>query len=151
MKKLVVGMFALLPLLFVGCSEDEPVDIRLAAVGEYSGTIKYYYLDGTTLVDFNQDENVEFEVSKGSDAQTISIQILGSEFLGTKVTEASNGFTFDINSGIIDGVSFSGYQGIILGSTKFDGRFEKNSERLTFFITDTEDGVTYVYRIQGDI
>jgi hypothetical protein len=151
MKKLVVGIFALLPLLFIGCSEDEPVDIRLAAVGEYSGTVKYYYLDGSNLIDLNIDENIEFVVSIGSQAKTISINVEGDEFLGTKVEEASNGFSFDINSVVLNGANFSGYQGITQGSAKYDGRYEKNSQRLTFYLNNSIDGETYVYRIQGDL
>jgi len=150
MKKLVVGLCALLSVTLFSCSEDEEPDLRLPAIGEYSGTAKFYYVDGSALVDLDEDENVDFEVTIGSN-NTLTIDVEGDDFTATKIKEATNGFAFDINNKTIDGIAYSGYQGVELGSSKYDGRFEKNSERLTFFVQYVYDGITFVIRIQGDI
>lgn len=150
MKKLVVGMLALLSFTFIGCSEDDPKDIRDAAIGEYSGTFKAYYLDGGNLIDLDADENVEFAVSKGSN-NTLDIEFEGETFEATKITKSSDGFAFDINDGTIDGVSFSGYQGIDLAGSQYDGRFQNDNQRFTYFFQYNFDGITFVIRMQGDL
>ena len=154
MKKLVVGMCALLSVALISCKEDEPAppDIRLAAVGEYSGNAKFYYVDSGDLVYFpGEDQNTTFEVSVGTAEKTIKIEWNDINITGTKVEEASNGFTFDINSFTWDGISCNGYPGIELGTVEYEGLFVKASERLTFYFSYVLDGVTYVVEIEGDI
>jgi hypothetical protein len=157
-----LGFLALLAIVTLSCSKDDPKpDPRTAAMGTYNYTTKYYYINADNELEFTDDDLTEtgtaiaavtdngFQISEGGKVQ----------FKAVKVTEASNGFTFDIESQTIteDGqtVTISGYEGATLttagGSvTKYDGVFLKADKKLEayFQFQVTIDGVPYTFVIQ---
>src|SRR5207237_5403003 len=90
---------------------------------KYLGTD--YDNSGTAIV---SKTTTGFEVKEGGDVV----------FTGSKVTAATNGFTYNIESSTITvngtTVTVDGYDGATLGSTKYNGLFESKTKVLTGYL-----------------
>jgi hypothetical protein len=128
-----------LSIVIFSCKEAEKPEPVVAAVGTYNYKVKLYYLEGTTPIYLgaNYDQSgtaivsktaTGFEVKQGGDIV----------FTGSKVTAATNGFTFNIESSTIttngNTVIVDGYDGATLGTTKYNGLFESKTKVLTSYL-----------------
>jgi len=145
-KTFLFAMGALLggALLFTSCGkddkEDDPqpepeVDIRDAAVGNFNGTMTWYWLvDGEFEADeetFGEPESVNISVSKdGTNSNAIRLDVDGDVFYGSKIEAASNGFGFDIETQTFDGMTIKGYDAGSVGTTKYNGVYLDDTKKL---------------------
>ncbi len=136
-------LVAIVAIGFTSCSTDgEPeVDVRDQAVGTYSGTMTYYILeeDGD-LVSYESLElepsesdinNVQVSKDEANDG-SIKITSGGDVIYGIKIEEAGNGFTFDIESQVYEGMTITGYNCIDLGGIKYHGAFSSETDELSW-------------------
>lgn len=152
-KTFLFAMGALLggALLFTSCGkddkEDDPkpepeveVDIRDAAIGNYSGTTTYYWATDEGMIEdeetFGKPNSITGSVEKDSEqSNAIRLAFDGDVFYGNKIAEASNGFTFDIETQTIEDVKVTGYNVASLGTAEYNGLFlSEDSKTLTFGI-----------------
>lgn len=152
-KTFLFAMGALLggALLFTSCGkddkEDDPkpepeveVDIRDAAIGNYSGTFQFYWVNADDEFiedeDFGKPKSIFGSVEKdGTNSKSIRITMDGDIYYGNKIAEASNGFTFDIESQTIEGdVKVEGYELYELENASYDGGFDSEENTLEFSI-----------------
>lgn len=137
---------------FTSCGDDdEDVDVRDQAVGNYSGKINYYYLvDGalTTVPDVESTSIPTATVSKEG-SQALLLNVDGDLIKLAKVTAASNGFVFDFDGDIKitdddnEVITLSGYNGFKLTSTdasatSYHGGYING--KLEFFAQGTVEG-----------
>ncbi len=120
-------------LIFSGCSEDDPVDVRDQAMGTYNYTMDIYVLNGSSLIPLELQETGTVIASKT--AQGFEVKEGGEiAFVGSKIAEASNGFTFDIETQTVDvdgqTVTVEGYDGVELGSVKYNGFYDSSKKEL---------------------
>jgi len=151
MKKLILSV-ATISVMFFSCAKvvDPVVDPRDQILGDYTGILSTTILRSkiplagadTTIV----EPNMKFKVEKsGSDITMDGI-------VGTKVTNASNGATFNIVSQTrtVDGlaVPINGFTAFTLGSESFSGGYISATKQLTFGITGTVtvSGMALEYR-----
>ena len=146
--------FKNLLLLFVliislsACSKDDDkdnTDIRDQAVGTYNYTLDVaYYEDGELQLLPDLSDSGIFTVKKNeSDSKMIDFAEDGKVFFsGSKIAAASNGFTFDVPSQIIE-VDELGQIGIIglnlveLGSTYYNGVYFNSEKKIHCFFQTT--------------
>lgn len=162
MKRIFYSV-ALLAATFVGftsCEEEEESDFRDQAIGEYNVTLKQYYAlensgaDKNTLYTMEAvmkasgatecpDLSKQFTATLSKDGDGLKLtatSVFSDEWSFVKVTEASNGFVFDIKEYevIVDDAGtkakFSNYPGASLGGVKYNGIFT-NGE-LSFNLKD---------------
>ena len=133
--------FLSLGILFTSCSKDDdddstPVvtDVRDQAVGDYDGKIYFFALSNTSVADSSFEQN--FTIKKNSD-NPLSIDFVidgNTEIIGTKIAEASNGFSFDVEDQDFtmngETVTVTGIDLFQLGGTKYHGAFEAASKEI---------------------
>lgn len=148
-------LIAMVTFTTTSCSEDdaETVDVRDQAIGSYEGTLEIL-----SLADLNVEyveDAISFIVEKNDDnASTINISIDGDIIKGVKVAEASNGFTFDIETQSlnldddIEDETIEGEDFFELGGTKYHGLYDSSKKEFSFAMSTTfnfdtdDDGIT---------
>ena len=152
--KFIFTMLVMIAALgFTACGDDEEdeVDVRDQAVGNYTGVVNYYYLNNgvlTTLPDTETTSIPTATVSKEG-SQSLLLNLEGDVIKLSKVTAASNGFVFDFDGDINittednEKVTLSGYNGYELQSTnasatKYHGGFINN--KLEFYAQGIFEG-----------
>ena len=151
MKKILYSV-ALLAATMIGCTscdeEEEKVDVRDQAIGNYDVKINYFISDGKTWD--NSDFTPDTETGVASiDGDNIKLTIDGENFKLVKIAEASNGFTFDVEDVVCteDGTTYTlkGFNGFELvskkdgKSTKFSGGFFSDTKTLKFYMEMPKD------------
>ncbi len=149
----IIAFMVLISTVFLSCKKKDPapVDIRDQAIGNYDGTIYYFALDVTSLDDLTMalfKEDQDFSIAKNSgNPLTIDFIIDGEvAFMGSKITEASNGFPFDIVSQTFkdggDIYDVFGEEIIDFGGTAYNGAYFARFRRIeaAFNITIDFDG-----------
>jgi hypothetical protein len=158
MKKLFysVALLAATMIGFTSCEEEEKVDFRDQAIGNYDVTVKQFYSIGETLYTMEavinatgvecQDLSVTTTATLTKDGDNLIFTENGSDpdvWKFVKIAEAANGFTFDIEDYTTEidengnTAKFSNYNGYILGSTKYNGAFIGG--KLEFYLKDNGD------------
>jgi len=158
MKK--INLFFIVTILaFVAittsCKKDEeqPIDVRDQAVGNYDGTVYLYLPTSTSVEDTSWAE--PFSVKKNSDnSSSIDFIIEGkAQLKGTKIAEASNGFSFDIEEQTIeeDGISYNikGINFVELGGTKYHGAYDSNDKDIAAAFTISISGIDMIMVYYG--
>ncbi len=143
-KTIIVALFALLTFTTFSCKEDDkddpkPVDVREQAVGKYKGTWETLLLADFETEIFDE-QNITFKVSKNKDNNaSIDITFEGNVIKGVKVAEASNGFSFDIETQTIEDIDEDGEKEEVegeeffeLGGTKYHGMFNSKTKEFMF-------------------
>lgn len=141
-KNFLFALGALLSsaLLFTACgnddTDDEAVDVRDCAVGNFNGTISTYWLvDGEFEADeeaFGKPESINLTIAKdGTNEKAIQLNVDGDIFYGSKIEAASNGFGFDIESQSFEGMTIAGYNAGTVGTTKYNGVYMDDTKELT--------------------
>lgn len=151
MKKLIysVAMLAATMIGFTSCEEEEEkVDVRDQAIGNYNVKINYYISDGKSWDNSGIDPDTDTGVAS-IDGNNIKLTIDGDDFKLVKIAEASNGFTFDVEDAVCteDGITYTlkGYNGFELvskkdgTSTKFSGGFFSDTKTLKFYMEMPKD------------
>ena len=149
---------------FSSCSDDEDdVDVREQAIGNYSFTTSIYVEDEGKLVSFASELSdlgealgIEFKesdfqftgtatVSKSGDSKILIKEdgADGDQWILNNIKEASNGFVFDVDATTIDDVQFTNYSGYQLeGETKtYGGGYIATNKKLEFYIYSTLEEV----------
>lgn len=145
MKRGILFMFGALlggALLFTACGSDdktEDPDVRDVAVGNYSGTTTYYWATDEGMIEdeetFGKPNSINGSVEKDSEqSSAIRLSFDGDVFYGNKISAASNGFTFDIESQTVEGVKITGYNVATLGTAEYNGLFLSDNKTLDFGI-----------------
>ena len=128
-----VAILAATMIGFTSCDEeDEKVDIKEQAVGDYNVTVQYYMYDnsGKELESFGDADKGSGSVAINGDALKLTYD--GDAYNLVKIAEASNGFTFDVEdlTATEDGKTYTltGYNAYELKSndgksTKYNGVF----------------------------
>lgn len=118
---------------------DKPVDVRDQAVGNYKGksTLTLIAVAGRDVLSDVKNSNETFTVTaNSSNNNSINIESNGSIIKGTKVAQASNGFSFDLEEQTITDntgqITFKGSDGIDLGGTKYDGAYFSSTKTIEF-------------------
>lgn len=143
MKKL---FWLVLSVLAFSCKE-ESVDVRDAAVGNYTEQATYYELQGTTLVQTGNVPADPVTISKLSTADKILIDFGdGDHTTGSNVQPSSKGFTFTIEPFSSSGFSFTGYAGYELDGNHFDGGFSKDGNTIELWYKYTHNNTIKVVR-----
>lgn len=138
-------LFPLALIFLFACSEDDP-DIRDQAIGTYNYNTTLYYIDGGSLEETGITASGTMIAEK--DGSNISFKEGGEvSFKATKIAAASNGFTFDVPTQTVDGITFNGYPGIDLAGILYHGMYEAQPKRITAFYQFTDDGVVYVLEL----
>lgn len=151
MKKILysVALLAATMIGFTSCDEEEEkVDVRDQAIGNYDVKINYFISDGKTWD--NSDFTPDTETGVASiDGDNIKLTIDGENFKLVKIAEASNGFTFDVEDVVCteDGTTYTlkGFNGFELvskkdgKSTKFSGGFFSDTKTLKFYMEMPKD------------
>lgn len=156
---LMAVMFGAVTFFATSCSKedvekDEPVvDIRDQSVGNYNGTVFLFLATNTQVADTTWPEN--FSVSKNS-SNSLSVDFIidgDIAFTGSKIAEASNGFTFDIEEQTFtdDGNDFTvtGANIVELGGTKYHGAYETSSKEIGAAFNITGNGIDMVMLFSG--
>lgn len=143
-----VALLAATMIGFTSCDEEE-TDFRDQAIGEYNVTLKQYYAiensgsDGNTLYTMEAvmkasgatecpDLSKQFTATLSKDGDGLKLtatSVFSDEWTFVKVTEAANGFTFDIKEyeAIVDDAGskakFTNYPGALLGDVKYNGLY----------------------------
>ncbi|MFA6778778.1 MAG: hypothetical protein WCU80_03210 [Paludibacteraceae bacterium] len=163
MKK--INLFTLMMMLsvlsfgFVSCDDDDDDSSLIgvdAAVGSYDNVnVGMFLLNAAGNLEPYTGEleidKTKADVSKEGNNVRISFE-KGGSLLGTKVGKASNGFTFDIESQNLDGLTLKGYNAASLGNVKYNGVYLSDSKTFTVgsqvdladFIKDEDDLAAYV-------
>lgn len=135
--KSILLLLSVILVSLSSCKEDEPIDVRDAAIGEYNGTMTFYTLfdDGELIEDeevFGAPQSISnITISKDNTNEgSIKINLDGDVVYGSKIAEAANGFTFDIESQQFDDMTINGYNTIELGTSKYNGAFDSNTKEL---------------------
>ncbi len=135
--KNVLLLLSVILVSFSSCKKDEPTDVRDAAIGEYNGTMTIYTLfdDGELVEDeevFGKPQTINnVTISKDNTNEgSIKIDLDGDVVYGSKIAEADNGFTFDIESQQYDEMTINGYNTAELGTSKYNGLFDSNAKEL---------------------
>lgn len=149
---------------FSSCSDDEDdVDVREQAIGNYSFTTSIYIEDEGKLVSFASELSdlgealgIEFKesdfqvkgtatVSKSGDSKILIKEdgADGDQWILNNIKEASNGFVFDVDATTIDDVQFTNYSGYKLeGETKtYGGGYIATNKKLEFYLYSTLEEV----------
>ena len=156
-------MLPLVAALAFSCSDDEEViDVRAQAVGNYNYEFNTYYIDKGALVPAGINDDGTFAVANDPANESGLIITEGTtKFTANKVTSASNGFTFDIPAQSIkddDGttLNISGYNGAQLvttggSSTLYNGVYITSTKKFTFYfqVVDADTGITIVFELEG--
>ena len=125
--------------------EEPMVDVREQAIGTYKGVFKLVHADDTTVVESTWSE--DFGVKKDpNNATAIDFIMDGKPGLkGVKISEASNGFSFDIASQTIevDGQTYvvEGVNMIDLGGVKYHGAYHSGDKEIGAAMTITVNSV----------
>ncbi len=140
-------MFACLSsvMLLTSCKKDEVIDPRDQIVGTYTGKVnvlaKYSEEPSLGLDDETFEENVTIKIEKNASVKDeINITELDADgntiYKANAVTDAINGVTFNIPSQTITEsevtYTISGYTNFTLGSSKYDGAYNSNTNILKF-------------------
>lgn len=159
MKKILysVALLAATMIGFTSCDEEEEkVDVRDQALGNYDVTIKQFYSIGEKLYTMESvikatgvecpDLSVTTTATLTKDGDNLKFTENDSDpdvWKFVKIAEAANGFTFDIEDFTteIDAegntAKFSNYNGYVLGSTKYNGAYIGG--KLEFYLKDNGD------------
>ncbi|MFZ1806870.1 MAG: hypothetical protein WAU36_06605 [Cyclobacteriaceae bacterium] len=150
MKKV---LFLFLAVVALSCSEDDP-DIRDQAVGTYNYTLKFYYLDGSTLeyLGSDFDDSGTMIVEKSSTSSLIFKEGGTEQLRAEKIAAASNGFSFDVPSQTYEdddiSVTISGYNGIELDGTKYHGGYFSATKKIeVYFQFKDNNNETFVIEL----
>lgn len=139
-----VAILAATMIGFTSCDEeDEKVDIKEQAVGDYNVTVQYYMYDnsGKELESFGDADKGSGSVAINGDALKLTYD--GDAYNLVKIAEASNGFTFDVEdlTATEDGKTYTltGYNAYELKSndgksTKYNGGFIAATKTLEFYM-----------------
>jgi hypothetical protein len=128
------------PLLLSSCKdEDEQIDLGAQVSGTYDYKIELYVENGSQLeymgTDYDQigtavvsKTSTGIEMKEGGEVQ----------LRASKLTAASNGVTFDIESQVVnvDGqdIIVEGYDGVDLSGVRYNGLYETASRELTGYM-----------------
>lgn len=157
--KAKLSLYALLFVLVVACSkDDDPIDIRKDAEGTYTYVGQMSYVDGSSLISLGSkyDFQGNIQVLLNNDGKTITVLDKSDNSVlctGNTITQASNGFTFNVPSQTqtIDGKVYilAGYNGITLSGSKYHGMYDKAQKELKLFFSYEDSGITLVAYIRG--
>jgi hypothetical protein len=137
-------MLFLISFAFVlsACEKDEEEkakDVRDQAVGIYNYTLSLAFIDedGTFIEIEEAEEQGTFTVKKNdSDNKKIDFFEDGKlVFSGSKIAEASNGFTFDIPEQTFENddlgtITIAGFDMFELGTTRYNGVFYSADKKI---------------------
>ena len=149
MKKTILAILTVGTIMFTACSKEEtkvtPTDVRDQAVGNYNYKLVNYLLVSGELIPNDSSTGI-LKVEKGTSTSTILIKESNGKLIttGSKISAASNGFTFDIDPQTVDSVTFEGYNYFTLGSTKYHGGFISGINNLAFAYKSTISGMSLV-------
>ena len=130
MKKLLCLTLAVVVVL--SC-KDEPIDIRDASVGRYTGTATFYVLRGSTLVQTEVIKADPISISKKTSAPDELIIDFGDgdKATGTGVKESSTGLTFNLENFVNStNFQFTGYPGYESDGNKYHGGFKNDGNQI---------------------
>lgn len=132
MKKLFILLLmpSVLFLSSCGDDDDEVVDFRLASVGSYN-----YTSEITLKADANITDTDNGTLDVAINGSELSITLDGDKLILNGVTEASNGYGFNINSITLtdgDGDNFvvRGVTSTTIGSSQYHGFFDSGSKQI---------------------
>ena len=138
--------FSIFSISSCDSDDDDIKDIREQATGNYSYTVEMIAYDGlgnteSTTLDGN------FAI-KPSSSNSTSIEFIenGKVFLtGNKVTEAGNGFSFDLSSQTteIEGqtVRIEGYNCVNLASVEYNGAYFNSEKKIRMGLKTKYNGI----------
>ena len=136
-------------LLFsaVGCKDDRD-DVSTAAVGKYTVVAAFYVLDGTTLVQTNNNisgDPVTISAVSGTDKIILDFGD-GDLMTGIEVKPSPKGFTFNVNPSVSSsfGFHFTGYAGYESEGSHYHGGFEKTAGQVELWYQYTSNGTVKV-------
>lgn len=157
MKKiLLMALLATATLTtFTSCTKEETTtpaatDVRDQALGNYNVTVQGYVLnsDGSLTQQGPLNNAGVLSIEKGQ-SNTILFNENGvTAMTGLKIAKASNGFTFDVSSFTSDNLTFTGYNGVTLGSVKYNGYYNSDDKTVVFYV-QTNNGQQIVLRYAG--
>lgn len=149
--------------MFTACGDEDedPADVRDAAIGTYIGTDSQIY----GLTDDNQLEIITFDeeetdnsdesgvvvVTKTDNANSIDIIIDGDTITGQNIKGTSDGFTFDIESINVGGLGIiEGFDAIQMGSNKYNGAFFADTKELQCAMKIPTQLFTQIFTATGE-
>ena len=145
MKKILysVALLAATMIGFTSCDEEEKVDVKEQAVGDYTVTSTYYWYDGKALEDMELEDDEPAAAKVVLDGDGLKMTCDGDVVSIVKIAEASNGFTFDVKemSFTEEGQTYTlkGFNGYELKSSdgksvSYNGGYISANKTLEFYV-----------------